>query len=233
MQMSESLAGEIVDAGLDIFAFSLTGTDQASNHRRHGVPFARVCQGIAALAETKRRRGASDPQLHLAYLLFPDGIEALAGLPKLMEELGVAAAVISTLDYLPHPALAEQTFDGVGQACLESVGQLLAEIADEVQRRGRQLHHLFPRAQGQGHGCLENIGRALFVAADGTVSPCVFTNAPGAAADPRRRIFGNVLEEEPLAIWQDRAYQAFRHDLAKGIPQPPCSTCRKRFDPSN
>ena len=230
LEMSEGLAESILDAGLDIVAFSLAGTDEASNGRWRGLSLARVRQGMAALAEAKRRRGMSEPQLHLAYLLFPEDLEALAGLPQLMEELDVAAAVISTLDYLPHPALAEQTFDGAGQARLERVGQLLADITGEVERRGRQLHHHFPRAQGQGQGCLENIGRSLFVAADGTVSPCVFTNAPGPPGDPRRRVFGNVRIEEPLAIWRGGAYQAYRRDLAEGRPQPPCCTCRKRFD---
>ena len=232
LPISASLANEIVDADLDIVAFSLTGTDEVSNRRRRGVSFARVCQGIAALAEAKGRRGTSAPQLHLAYLLFPEDLEALAGLPQLMEELDITATVISTLDYLPEPALAELTFDAAHQAHLEGVGQILAETADAIEKRGRQLHYHFPKVEGEGHGCLENIGRSLFVAADGTVSPCVFTNAPGSPDDPRRRVFGNILEEEPLAIWQGPAYRAFRRDLAAGRSQPPCSTCRKRFEQS-
>jgi len=229
LTMSESLAEEICEAGLDIVAFSLTGTDEASNRRRRGVPFARVCQAMATLNGAKRRRGVSEPQLHLAYLLFPDGIEALAGLPKLMEELDIAATVVSTLDYLPEPALAELTFNTVDQVLLDRTGQILAETAGELERRGRLLHYLFPQAQGPGHGCLENIGRSLFVAADGTVSPCVFTNAPGSPADPRRRIFGNVTTIDPLDIWQSLAYRDFRRDLTEGRPKTPCLGCRKRF----
>lgn len=229
LSMSESQAEAIVDAGLDVVAFSLSGTDEASNERRRGVPFTRTCQAISTLAKIKHRRGTCEPELHLAYLLFPQEVEALAGLPKLMAELGIAAAVVSTLDYLPDPALGEETFASADRIQLERTAALLAETAAQVERRGGQLYYHFPQAHGEGRGCLENIARSLFVAADGAVSPCVFTNAPGAPDDPRRRVFGNISVAEPLAIWHDPQYRAFRRDLAVGRPQAPCSTCRKRF----
>ncbi len=227
--MSESQAEAIVDAGLDVVAFSLSGTDEASNARRRGVPFTRTCQAISTLAEIKRRRGTCEPQLHLAYLLFPQEVEALAGLPKLMADLGITAAVVSTLDYLPDPALGEETFATADPIQLERTTALLAQTAAQVERLGGQLHYHFPHAQGEGHGCLENIGHSLFIAADGAVSPCVFTNAPALPGDPRRRVFSNISEEQPLAIWHDPQYRAFRHDLVAGRPQGPCLTCRKRF----
>jgi MoaA/NifB/PqqE/SkfB family radical SAM enzyme len=229
LDMSESWAEAILDTGLDIVAFSLVGTDEGSNRQRRGVPFDRVRHAIATLAKARRQRGVSEPQLHLAYLLLPENIEALAGLPRLMEELGVAAAVVSTLDYLPDPALAEHTFVAADRALLGRAATLLAETACEAERCGLSLYHQFPRAQGVGHGCLENISRSLFIAADGMVSPCVFTNAPGASDDPRRRVFGNVLTEDPLTVWRTPAYRTFRRDLAEGHPQSPCLTCRKRF----
>lgn len=229
LDMSESRAEAILDAGLDIVAFSLVGTDETSNRQRRGVPFDRVHHAIATLAGARRQRGTSEPQLHLAYLLLPENIEALAGLPRLMEELGVAAAVVSTLDYLPDPSLTEYTFVAADQALLERAASILEETAAAAERRGLFLSHHFPRVRGQGHGCLENINSSLFVAADGMVSPCVFTNAPGASDDPRRRVFGNVLTEEPLTVWCSPAYATFRGDLAEGHPQSPCLTCSKRF----
>lgn len=229
LTMSEDLAEEIVDAGLDVVAFSLAGTDEASNDRWRGISFSRVCQAMANLAEAKRRLGKSEPQLHLAYLLLPGIVESLAGLPPLLAELGIAAAVVSTLDYLPHPSLHNQTFEALDPRQIEETAALLAHTASEAERLGSQLYYHFPRARGEGRGCLENSARSLFIAADGTLSPCVFTNAPGPADDPRRRVFGNVTTMEPLAIWQSPAYRAFRRDLAEGRPQAPCLGCRKRF----
>ncbi len=42
LRMDEALAEAIVDSGMDVVAFSLAGTDEASNASRRGIPFARV-----------------------------------------------------------------------------------------------------------------------------------------------------------------------------------------------
>lgn len=229
LDMNESRAEAILDAGLDVVAFSLVGTDEASNRQRRGVPFDQVRQAIATLAGARQRRGANEPQLHLAYLLLPENIEALAGLPRLMEELGVAAAVVSTLDYLPVPALAEQTFVTADRQVLDRTAALLATASEAATQAGCCIYHQFPRPlAGQG-GCSENIGHTLFVAADGYVSPCVFTNAPGVADDSRRHIFGNVLEQELLQLWQDPSYVDFRRAVGQKNPPTPCRYCPKRY----
>ena len=54
--MDETLAGQIVGSGIDIVAFSLVGTDEASNAPRAGVPFSRVvrpCARSSASAKPK------------------------------------------------------------------------------------------------------------------------------------------------------------------------------------
>ena len=46
LRMDETLAGQIVGSGIDIVAFSLVGTDEASNAPRAGVPFSRVREAV-------------------------------------------------------------------------------------------------------------------------------------------------------------------------------------------
>ncbi|MCX5881865.1 MAG: radical SAM protein, partial [Deltaproteobacteria bacterium] len=46
LRMNGDLARKLVDSGIDIVAFSLVGTDAASNAARHGVDFGRVCEAI-------------------------------------------------------------------------------------------------------------------------------------------------------------------------------------------
>lgn len=49
-------------------------------------------------------------ELHFAYLMLASQMEAVEGLPDLMDELDVHAAVISTLDYIAAPGLEAEAF---------------------------------------------------------------------------------------------------------------------------
>ena len=54
LRMDETLAGQIVGSGIDIVAFSLVGTDEASNAPRAGVPFSRVCEAVRTLQRVRK-----------------------------------------------------------------------------------------------------------------------------------------------------------------------------------
>ncbi|MFH0784061.1 MAG: radical SAM protein [Pseudomonadota bacterium] len=227
--MNSHRAHEIVESGMDIVAFSLVGSDAASNAQRSGVDFERVCQGIASLRTARDKGKGMYPAIHLAYLLLASNIEAVVGLPVLMQRLGVDSAVISTLDYLAAPSLTGETFSqGEGEK-IEKAGSALRQAAAEADRLGLGFHYEFPRPIASKNGCRENINRSLFVSANGSVSPCVFVNIPADIADPNRRIFGNVHEKSPVKIWESDDFQLFRDRLGKGDPDLPCQTCPKRF----
>lgn len=108
--MDESLAAAIVDSGMDVVAFSLAGTDEASNASRQGIPFSRVCEAIRCLREVRRKKQGVHLEVHLAYLLLPSQLEAVKRLPELMEELDVHCAVVSTMDYIASPELAVEAY---------------------------------------------------------------------------------------------------------------------------
>lgn len=67
------------------------------------------------------------------------------------------------------------------------------------------------------------------MSADGSVSPCVYLNVPADEDSTGRRVFGNVREQDPLAIWDSDAFRRFREDLAAREPDVPCRHCPKRF----
>jgi hypothetical protein len=82
------------------------------------------------------------------------------------------------------------------------------------------------------------VGRALFVSADGMVSPCVFTNLPvreerglycGGGRQYERLIFGNVESMRLESIWRGNDYGAFRRALSKGAIPAECEGCSKLF----
>jgi MoaA/NifB/PqqE/SkfB family radical SAM enzyme len=228
--MDGDVAGKLVAGGLDIVAFSLAGTDAASNASRQGVAFDRVCAAVSTLENARRSSRRRDPQIHFAYLMLASAMDAVRGLPGLMERLGVHGAVISTLDYIPTPELASEGFAPHETEKLARASAILGETEEEARRLGVGFHWALPRPDAPGVSCRENIFRCLFVAADGYLSPCVYVNLPARGPDAKRRVFGNVREEDALAIWESEAFRRFRDRLASGRPDPVCLACVKRFE---
>ena len=87
LRMDETLAGQIVGSGIDIVAFSLVGTDEASNAPRAGVPFSRVREAVRTLQRVRKAKMGVHLELHFAYLMLASQMEAVEGLPDLMDEL--------------------------------------------------------------------------------------------------------------------------------------------------
>jgi radical SAM protein with 4Fe4S-binding SPASM domain len=167
-------------------------------------------------------------EIHIAYLLLASNLEAVRGLPGLMKKLGVHAAVISTLDYLPGQQLAGEAFAPDGTEKLARAAVVLEEAAIRAREWDLGFHYRLPDVVSSGTSCRENIQRSLFVSADGSVSPCVYVNVPMTCQDPNRRIFGNVRSQAPMEIWDSESFRSFRDSLARGNPAPPCRSCPKR-----
>jgi MoaA/NifB/PqqE/SkfB family radical SAM enzyme len=227
--MNPELALRIVASGIDVVAFSLAGTDAASNAARRGVDFERVCDAVSTLQNVRRERMGVHLEIHFAYLMLASNIDAVRGLPALMQRLGVHATVVSTLDYIPETGMEAEAFKPHESEKLARAGAVLAAAAAEAKRLGLQFHYALPDPAAAGRGCRENVGRSLFVSADGAVSPCVYVNIPAAVADPKRRIFGNVRATDPIDIWEAPEFRRFRERLAGGDPDVPCQGCPKRF----
>ncbi len=229
LRMDEGTARRLVDSGIDIVAFSLTGTDAASNAARRGADFERVAAAVAGLQAVRRARMGVHLEIHIAYLMLASGMEAVAGLPALARRLGVHAVVVSTLDTLPEPGLAPEAIGPHETEKRARAAALLAEAAAEAKRLGVGFDWSLADPAAPGTGCRENIARSVFVSADGAMSPCVYVNLPVHGPDPRRRVFGNVNAEDPLSIWEGEAFRRFRERLSCGDADPACRGCPKRF----
>ncbi len=235
LKMDMELARKLAGSGMDILAFSLVGTDAASNDARQGIPFERVRESVRLMRCAIAEAQSPEPlEIHLAYLLLADRLDALRRLPELMDEWGVQAAVISTLDYLAIPEQERLAFTPDDHQSLAYAHKLLEEIALDAQSRGRTIHFALPDNKARiANGCRENITRSLYIDADGDVSPCVYLNVPGSDPKERRRIFGNVLAQNPLDIWRKADFKKFRDSLKAGYAELPCLNCPKRFESHN
>ncbi len=228
--MNDQVAEKLVASGLDIVAFSLAGTDPLSNRSRRGVEFDRVKEAISILQAVRKSRMGVHLEIHLAYLMLASNMEAVRNLPELMRELGVHATVVSTLDFIPEPSLEPEGFRPHETEKLAAASAILGEVENRARTLGLDFHWSLPKPDAVGLSCRENVARSVFIAADGSVSPCVYLNIPTAECDPHRLVFGNLHSERALEIWESDVFRRFRERLAHGKPDPRCVNCVKRFE---
>lgn len=226
--MNGEMAARLAASGMDMIAFSLAGTDSVSNAVRVRAPFDKVCDSIKTLRQAvNSSRQEQKLEIHLAYLMLADRIEAVNMLPELMDRLDVEMAVISTLDYLAVPEHRTLAFYPGDTEKLKRAAAILSAAARKAAEYGRIIHYELPGAEPSRHGCRENTGRTLYVDAEGQISPCIYLNVPGART---RMVFGNSLAKNSLEIWRQDDFRSFRGNLLKGKPEDVCRNCPKRFE---
>ena len=227
--MDESLADRIVSSGIDIIAFSLTGTDEVSNHARVGVPFSRVEEAVQTLQKVRKAKNGVHLELHLAYLMLASQVEDVRRLPELMDRWDVHAAVVSTMDYIPSPALSREALAPHERDKIEAARSVLEEVGRKVRASGRDFFASLP-AERPAPLCRERVHRTMYIDADGQISPCVYLNVPTTGDQPRRTVFGRLSDEGPLEIRNKPEYADFRNRVQTEEPPAACVSCAKRFE---
>ncbi len=232
--LSKNKAQKIIDSGIDIFAFSLAGTDAQSNAVRAGADFHTVCENITLLQKLRQEHWAVHLEIHVAYLLLADRMEAILALPELLHRLGVPTAIISTLDYAPSASQAALALtasaDPASQEKLARAQKLLRQAREQAHGYGIDFHYALPSA-AMATTCRENIQKSLYISATGHVSPCVYLQVPSQKSMKEACIFGNVNEENVALIWEKEDFVRFRKEHAAGYPSTVlCHSCVKRYE---
>lgn len=227
---------QILEVDLDILAFSLAGVDESQDGIRCGTSFQRVLDHIKALCQAKARAGRSRPQINLAYLVFRSKVAELERLPQVFSGLGIEEVVINTLDFIPTRELAAESFHGANPAEQEELLECLETLLGAGGREGLKIACQPLRFGERNLLCPENVQQSLCVAANGAVSPCVFTNLPisagtywaqGRARPYRPLTFGNIHDQSVQTIWRQREYKNFRRSFFTGKLATPCQHCLK------
>ena len=231
--MTRDLAEALVESGLDVIAFSLAGATAGTNDSlRDGTPFQRVLESIRVLQEVRRGRCGVHLEIHIAYLLLASRIGDIGLLPRLMQELGVHATVVSTLDGNLVPQWRGECFGPEEREKALEAGRELEAAAAQARSLGLDFHFSLPEPEPTGR-CFEGVEHSVFIDAEGNLAPCVHLNLPTTLDDPRRRVFGSCLTEDPMAVWNSESFASFRAALAAGDPDIPCRNCLKRFSRGN
>ena len=202
---------------------------------REGTEFSRILQVIADLVAERKAHQAKTPIINVAYLLLRSHLPDIGKIVPVLAGIGIQQVIISTLDFVPNKKLREDCLVPKDESEYQELKSQLDQLVGDGERAGLRIHyHLVSPAKGN-RICMENAERALFVSADGAVSPCVFANIPASGAFHvaggyesvyRRLTFGNVADESIPAMWWSKPYTAFR-DSFDSTPQPLCRACQK------
>lgn len=214
--LDRDTADMLVASGLDALTFSMAGADSATQDPLRGAgSFARLEQALELVNAGKTEQGTDQPVLAISYLLTPQTIRQLPRAVTWCARRGVALLVGV------HMTHAVNEFQ-------QSL-QCFAAGVDEQKRYKKYLRRagikaVFHRLQLNMPAmaadavpvCAKNPLDSFFVAADGSVSPCVFLCPPYSEKQSplTRYVPGNLHHESLAHIWNRSEYRKFRQILA-------------------
>lgn len=238
MLLDHQHISSLVESGIDHVAFSLTGIGEKNDTVRKGTEFRKILRAISDLAETKKALKVETPMLNVAYLLLRSHLPDIDEIVPMLHGHGIQHVIISTLDFVPTIDLQQELLVPEDENEYQELKYLLDKLVMKGGHAGLSIYYRLVFPGKRNRICTENVGRALFVSADGTVSPCVFTNIPasevscvsrGREHEYQRLTFGSVTDESIPAIWRSRRYTSFR-DSFDTTPHPLCWECPKLYE---
>jgi MoaA/NifB/PqqE/SkfB family radical SAM enzyme len=235
MMFDRPAISKFVESGIDHVAFSLTGIGEENNRVRKGTDFSRILQAITDFVAEKKAHQAKTPIINVAYLLLRSHLPDIGKTVPVLAGIGIQQVIISTLDFIPDKDLQKEYLVPRNESEYQELKSLLDQLVRDGERAGLRIYYRLVSPAKGNRICMENAERALFVSADGAVSPCVFANIPASGAFHvaegyesvyRRLTFGNVAEESIPTIWQSQRYSAFRDSFDSTL-HALCERCPK------
>jgi MoaA/NifB/PqqE/SkfB family radical SAM enzyme len=238
MLLDHNVINKLVSSGIDYIALSLTGLGEKNDGVRKGTEFRRILQVISDIAAAKKSLKSDTPEVHVAYLLLRSHLPEIQQMVPLLADMGVEQVVVSTLDFIPGKDLQKESLRPRDEKEYAELTSRLDKLVTAGTEAGLNIYYCLVHPGRRNKTCTENAGRALFVSADGMVSPCVFLNIPAADINhvsgdneiPYERLyFGSLCSHSLPAIWQNNEYQNFR-DFFDTTSHAFCLECLKRYE---
>ncbi len=145
-------------------------------------------------------------------------MQDLPSLVPLAAKLGVDEVIFHNLDYLP-----DERWNILRAFHHESPTAAFQQSIDEIHRLGRELSvpvKTYPLKAEEQLVCEPNPPINVFFSVDGSVAPCPYLRIPKQGDIPRifmnkesrvlQTFFGNIREEDFLAVWEKESYKKFR-----------------------
>lgn len=238
MNLDNDSISAVVSSGVDIVTLSLAGFGDQNDRLRKGASFERVLEVIKKLSNERKHARAGNMQIHVAHLALKSGVDGLKQIPRLLEDTGTDSIIINTLDFMPTPELANEVIAPRSVDEYDQWQKVLDEVKADASDGGLAVNYYLRHPHQRRQFCAENVDRSCFISADGTVSPCVFTNLPISASQSEwqditggfeRMVFGNINSESLSRIWGKRRYREFRKSFCTNTPPGTCLNCPKLY----
>ena len=223
--LGEEEANALIEAGLDWIAFSIEGATEETYERiRVGASFPKVMENIRGVQELKKKKGLEKPKTMLIFVMLKENFHELPAAVEMSHSLGMGQMVAKNLDVLLKKGdEGKKIFKN--QRDQEEDPYVLQTVEEAKRKAGDlklplRIYELYPFERPI---CEQDPLNTLFVAWDGSVSPCIGHSYMEDRwfGGKWRKVpvlrFGNLAEEPLGDIWQKPEYQNFRRKLKERV----------------
>ena len=225
-RLTPHTGARLLDLGLDLVAVSIAGASAATHEAiRVGSDFPKLVENLRRFLLLRRQEGNPRLKVEVFFLMTSTNLAELPRAVELAAELGADELVATNLDYVITTGL-----DELRAYSNSPPAQVYHEALEEARATARASGIAFRPYRLQFREmavCDLNPLKILFVSADGSVSPCVYTSLMGQSEMPRvfegRAIevpavsFGNVNDRPLMEIWEGPACREFRKRFARRV----------------
>jgi len=230
----EEVARDIVKSGLKLIRVSMDAATKETYKEIRGLDmFDRVCAGVKALSQTKKRLGSPTPIIRVNNVLIKQNFKELPAMVEITKNFGIDILYLKPmvlfseeqLNILPGHGLTKQEAIGIIKQAYElslrlNIKTNLKQVLKDFENNWENI------SQGRQHlskDCYEP-WVSTFVRWNGDVVLCC-----NGAFEPQA-IMGNIFEKSFRDIWNGERYKNLRKSiLMKKMPFNACSSCLTPF----
>lgn len=234
--LDRGLAGELVQAGVDYFTFTIAGLDEASNRTRKGTSLARTMEAVRLL-DAMRREQDKGVGISMVYTLARSGLDELARMPEFMADLDVDGVVVNLLSFATSRDNDADTLVPSSPEEEAHIRQRLHLATWKLEERGIWWQCVLVGGNSDVFTCIERPASAVFVSASGGLSPCAFSQLP--LSEPARYWFQGEARRFPCMHWGDvsdpagamasKPWRRLVEMAGAGFTPDPCRDCWRRL----
>jgi len=221
MELSDEKINELEKYPVPEINISLDGyTKKTVEDFKTGVIFEKIIETIRQLRNSKLK-----DRIAVTFVAHANNVRELPDYVDFVSGLGVKQIYVSNILTFTPDLLPLALYSKNGNSSAEA-------FFDEAIRRAKKNKILIsmPRLKPEKMGC--QACEVFFVDINGNVAPCDFlaVTTPftlwGETVQNPPVIFGNVLKDEPLSIYRNKDFKAFRqaHRTGKELPKE-CTHC--------
>ena len=179
-------------------------------------------KNIAGVQQLKERRGSKKPRAMLFFVMMKENVHELPAMVRLAKSMGIDQIVAKNLDVILKEGDDERRiFKNMGEGETDPSVSMAVAQAKEVARDLKISLRVYELAPAEKPICEQSPLKTLFVAWDGSVSPCINLSyiQDRCFGGKWQRFpivrFGNVATEPLDVIWKKPEYRNFRKLLQK------------------